>query len=131
MLCNDIFVNQQAVVMFLTVKLTIKVDDKEEQMCVEDDEYETSFDVKDKFSFAEYKNEDKVGSAKYKNDKNDNLAKNDNKAKDEDELSVQSDRSVFSLASVNDVDKKLHHNTFRVLEMLKRNMIGDAQTQHE
>jgi hypothetical protein len=106
----------------------------------EDDEYETPFDIQDEFGSAEYKN--------------------DNLAEDEDELSVQSDRSSFSLGAVNDLEKELYHigdegvdggdqprqvlgdelvshtskwhkHTIRVLGMLKRNMNNEDEPDEE
>ena len=110
----------------------------EEQRRGEDDEYETPFDIQDEFGSAEYKN--------------DNL-------EDEDELSVQSDRSSFSLGAVNDLEKELyqigdegaegdqprqvlgdelvshtskwHKHTIRVLGMLKRNMNNEDEPDEE
>jgi cohesin complex subunit SCC1 len=111
----------------------------EEQRRGEDDEYETPFDIQDEFGSAEYKN--------------DNL-------EDEDELSVQSDRSSFSLGAVNDLEKELyqigdegeeggdqprqvlgdelvshtskwHKHTIRVLGMLKCNMNNEDEPDEE
>mmetsp|Transcript_40513 Transcript_40513/g.73007 ORF Transcript_40513/g.73007 Transcript_40513/m.73007 type:complete len:788 (+) Transcript_40513:331-2694(+) len=103
-------------------------EDEEKQ----NEEMETPFDIQDEFGTVEYKNDDLV-------------------EEEEDEVSVQSDRSSFSLGAVNDLEKELydvggednedgddprqtlgdelvshtskwHKHTVRVHSMLKRNM---------
>lgn len=99
----------------------------------EEEEYETPFDIQDEFEPAEYKNGDIA---------------------EDDELSLQSDRSSFSLGAVNDLEKevyqigeegededqqprqvlgeehashttKWHKHTIRVLGLLRRNMTNE------